>query len=354
MDQRPKENKICLIYTGGTIGMSRDSNGILHPPPDPNSFLEIAPELKDIADFDFVPLMNKDSTNIDPSDWIMIANAIYERRNNGYDGFVIAHGTDTMHFSASAIALALGENLKFPVVFTGAQTAPDVPHGDARVNLLRAFKVSLTELAEVVICFGENVFRGCRAQKTDERRFNAFGAPAHFPLAFITEDIQVNSDIAFERKEKSNNPDIDLKAAFATGVLQVSLIPGLEPRLLEHLLHDTECKGIILQSFGAGNVPDEYGHSWINFIREAKKRGKPILITSQFPANSTLHTAYAPGCSAVRAGAIPTSNMTSACATVKFRWVLAQIDEKGLQGQEKLDEINKMMNTPFVGELDLK
>jgi L-asparaginase/Glu-tRNA(Gln) amidotransferase subunit D len=109
--------------------------------------------------------MNKDSTNMNPGDWEDIAEAVYRRRNAGYRGFVIAHGTDTMHFSASAVAFALGKNLNFPVVFTGAQTAPDIPHGDARVSLLRAFKVALTDLAEVVICFGDFVFRGCRAQK---------------------------------------------------------------------------------------------------------------------------------------------------------------------------------------------
>ncbi len=116
------DKKICLIYTGGTIGMHRDVNGVLRPPENPEDFLHLAPEL-DTSEFDFVPLLNKDSTNMIPADWTAIAEAIYERRKEGYIGFVVAHGTDTMHFSASAVALALGSNLNFPVVFTGAQTA---------------------------------------------------------------------------------------------------------------------------------------------------------------------------------------------------------------------------------------
>jgi L-asparaginase/Glu-tRNA(Gln) amidotransferase subunit D len=183
MDTKPR---ICLIYTGGTIGMIKDGD-TLRPPDHAEDFLRLAPELDHIASIKFVALMNKDSSNMNPADWTLIANAVYERRNDGYDGFVIAHGTDTMHFSASAVALALGNQLSFPVVFTGAQTIPEVPHGDARVNLLRACKVATTDIAEVVIAFGEYVFRGCRAQKKDERRFDAFESPAEFPLATITE-----------------------------------------------------------------------------------------------------------------------------------------------------------------------
>ena len=344
--------KICLIYTGGTIGMYRDKKGILRPPENPEDFLALAPELEK-SEFDFVDLLNKDSTNIIPEDWTKIADAIYERRNNGYAGFVVAHGTDTMHFSASAVALALGKNLNFPVVFTGAQTAPDIHHGDARVNLLRSFKVAVEDIAEVVICFGDYVFRGCRAQKKDERRFDAFESPAYFPLAHVTESILVTGS-AFKRGDRSGK--IELKSKFSAGILQVSLIPGLEHGLLESLLSNENCKGIVLQSFGAGNVPNSYAgecYSWEGFIKRAKEYGKPVLITSQFPANATAHTAYEPGQAAIKAGAIPTGNMTSACATAKFRWVLAQVDSFKNK-TEKLNKIRKMMNTDYIGEFDME
>jgi len=346
---RGKKPNICLIYTGGTIGMHRDVEGTLHPPKDPMSFLKIAPELSEMAEFEFVNLMNKDSTNMNPDDWKKIAEEVYNRRNDKFDGFVVAHGTDTMHFSASAVAFALGENLKFPVVFTGAQTAPDVQHGDARVNLLRAFKVAAMDIAEVVICFGDYVFRGCRAQKKDERRFDAFESPAYFPLAYITEEIIV-SNLAMKKKDKIG--EINFKPDFASDILQLSLIPGLEPELLFKLLDGgVNCRGVVLQSFGAGNVPNEKPYSLTDFIEKATENGTPVLITSQFPANATLHTAYEPGRAAIKAGAIPTGNMTSACATAKFRWVLAQVDK--IDNREKrLAEIREMMDTPYIGEFD--
>ena len=333
--------------------MRRDSRGVLRPPENPEDFLSLAPELRDLAAYDFVSVLNKDSTNMIPEDWTTIAEAIYQRRSDGYIGFVVAHGTDTMHFSASAVALALGKNLNFPVVFTGAQTAPDIYHGDARINLLRAFKVAEADIAEVVICFGDYVFRGCRAQKKDERRFEAFESPAFFPLAHITENILI-TNTAYRRKDKSG--DIKLNSKFASGILQVSLIPGLEPALLAPLLEHNECHGIVLQSFGAGNVPSANAgpnYSWEGFIKHAKDCGKPVLITSQFPANATSHTAYEPGKAAEAAGAIPTGNMTSACATAKFRWVLAQVDVIENK-DEKLIEIRNMMNTDYIGEFDVE
>ena len=356
--KNPQDKKICLIYTGGTIGMVRTSAGTLRPPENPDDFLGIAPELDKIAEFDFVKLtnkdgsvLNKDSTNMIPEDWETIAQAVYDRLPLGYLGFVIAHGTDTMHFSASAVALALGPNLDVPVIFTGAQTAPDIHHGDARINLLRAFEVAKTDIAEVVICFGDYVYRGCRAQKKDERRFEAFESPAYFPLADITEEIIVQP-VAMKRGEAEG--EIEFKNKFATGIFQVSLIPGLEPKLLELLLEQDECEGVVLQSFGAGNVPDDGAggdYSWLSFIGRAKEHGKPVLITSQFPANATLHTAYEPGKMAVAAGAIPTGNMTSACATAKFRWVLAQVSGI-IDKEEKLKKIHEMINTDYVGEFD--
>lgn len=350
--------RICLIYTGGTIGMARtETSGggyILQPPKNPEEFLKslnAETEIDKIATLEFVSLMNKDSTNMVPADWKLMAEAVYTRRNHGFDGFVIAHGTDTMHFSASALAFAFGRNLNFPIVFTGAQTTPDVAHGDARVNLLRAMRVACEDLAEVVVAFGDYVFRGCRVQKKDEKRFDAFESPAEFPLGYITEEIVLNPDC----DKKIDRPPIEFRPDFSDGVVQISLIPGLKPKLLLPILNNRECRGVVLQSFGAGNVPNEGEYSFEYFIRQATEKGIPVVIASQFPANSTLHSHYAPGVAAVEAGAIPTGNMTNAAATVKFRWVLSQVDgsiERGeLAVAEKLRKVREMMETVYVHEM---
>nr|VFJ86539.1 MAG: Asparaginase [Candidatus Kentron sp. LFY] len=148
---------------------------------------------------------------------------------------------------------------------------------------------------------------------------------------------------------------VDFRPHFADGIIQFSLIPGLEPETLLPVLESPACKGVVLQSFGAGNVPNEDKYSFKGFIGQAVKLGKPVIVASQFPANSTLASHYAPGMEAVQAGAITTGNMTNAATTAKFRWVLYQVEEKvkkgELSGVEKLAEITRMMNHVYVGEM---
>lgn len=345
--------RICLVYTGGTIGMRRYSNGDLRPPEKEDDFLRVAPELREIVNYKFQPLLNKDSTNVVPSDWSQIAQYIYDHRNDGYKGFVVVHGTDTMHFSAAAVALALGDGLPFPVVFTGAQTIPEVRHGDARVNLLRACEVATEDIAEVVISFGDYIFRGARAQKKDERRFDAFESPAIAPLGEIAEEIRL-SPAVYTREQREQNEFV-LRNKFESGVLQVSLIPGLEPSLLLDVVKSDRLKGLILQSFGAGNVPDEAAaeYSVIPMIELAKEHDKPVIVTSQFPANAA-QGEYAPGRRARKAGAIATGNMTASCSAAKFRWALALPEIRALEASpdERLRAIRRVMSKSYVGELD--
>ncbi|WP_165742378.1 asparaginase [Candidatus Thiosymbion oneisti] len=356
MSTRPK---ICLIYTGGTIGMIREPKGegyILRPPEDPSEFLrylKTEEEIRELAELDCVALLNKDSTNMVPADWTRMAQAIYQRLDRGYQGFVITHGTDTMHFSASALAFAFGDRLNLPIVFTGAQTIPAVVHGDARVNLLRAVKVACEDLAEVVVAFGESVFRGCRVQKKDARRFDAFESPAESPIGSITEEILLATGRV--RMRRSRSGPLEFHPGFADGVVQFSLIPGLEPEALRPVLHSDRCKGVILQSFGAGNVPNAGSYSFRGFIREAVSLDKPVVITSQLPATSTLASPYAPGREALEAGAIPSGDMTNAAATTKLRWVLHQIqsaiDSGSLAPTDRLARVREMMGKVYVGEM---
>lgn len=348
---------------------------VAHPPKRAEDFLSLAPELPDLVDFDFVPLFpsvtkdgtaraGKDSSNMTPADWKVMAEAVYQRRNQGFAGFVIAHGTDTMHFSASALAFALGPRLSFPVVFTGAQTTPDIPHGDARVNLLRAIKVATfrnkrtnSGFCEVVLAFNTEVFRGCRAQKRSERQFDAFESPSFDRLADITEEISPHDMAKFRPRESG---PLQLRADFAENIFQMTLVPGMEPDFVEAIIERQNLKGIILASFGAGNVPSEDGSnfSFLGVIEKAAKRGIPVVITSQFPAYEFLDSDYEPFVLARRAGAIPTGNMTAACAVAKFRWVLAQADklisENKLSAERRIDKVREMMETIYVGEMDKK
>jgi L-asparaginase len=357
--------RVCLIYTGGTIGMVREGD-VLKPPSSPEHFTNLAPEIRDLARIEFVPILNKDSTNMNPLDWTLMATTVHRALDQTDDtwgqdkdpfvGVVVVHGTDTMHFSASAVAFALGPNLNAPVVFTGAQTDASVLHGDARINLIRAVRVACEDIAAVVISFGDFIFLGCRTQKRDERRFNAFESPAYYPIGDITERILLHPN-APRRVPNEEAEPVELRANFEANVLQVSLIPGLRPTLLEPVLEIGDFDGVILQSFGAGNVPDQGDYSFQPFITRAVERNIPVIVASQFPANSTMDTHYEPGRNAMEAGAVPTGNMTNAAATAKFYWVLARVNDRIARGEllasQKADMVADEMASSLVNEMDL-
>lgn len=320
--------RLCVINTGGTLGMIQRGSKVVAPR-DEDEFKAYFSSLRTIAKtIEFHNLFKaRDSINVFPDQWIMLAEYIYLRRHDGFDGFVVAHGTDTMAYTASAVAFALGRHLNFPVVFTGAQTTPDVAYGDAHVNLYRACEVAKQKIPEVVISFGNFVYRAVRAQKKDDRRFDGFESPTYPPLAEITGEINVRHELI--RRLPKIPHDIILKADFEHSILIVPQFPGLEPEFFDRLLISEDerlnCRGVIVQTLGAGNVTNLKPYSFIPFVKRAHDLGIPVIVTSQYPPDPGTHTKYTPAQAPIKAGAIHAGNMTLAAAVTKFRWVMAQV-----------------------------
>jgi L-asparaginase len=350
--------RICVINTGGTIGMVERREKVVAPR-DANEFRSYFTALDSIAEVvEFTNLFPpRDSINVFPDQWTTLARYIYERRNDGFDGFVVAHGTDTLAYSASAVAFALGSQLRFPIVFTGAQTTPDVAYGDAHVNLYRACEVAKKDIPEVVISFGNFVYRAVRAQKKDDRRFDGFESPTYPPLAEITGEINVRRELL--RPLPSKRKDIELRAEFEKSVLVVPQFPGLEPDFFEHILQNggqqLGCHGVIIQTLGAGNVSSEPPYSFIEFVKRAYEQGIPVIVTSQYPPDPGTHTKYTPAQAPLEAGAIHAGNMTIAAAVTKFRWVLARVmhshDWLRMPPEKKRKLVSKhMVEQSVIGE----
>lgn len=350
---KSRGKRICVINTGGTIGMVERGRKVV-PPRDADEFREYFKSLDSIAeDVEFINLFEpRDSINVFPHEWSTIARYIYNRRHDGFDGFVVAHGTDTMAYTASAVAFALGPKLHFPVVFTGAQTTPDVPYGDAHVNLYRACEVAKKPIPEVVICFGNFVYRAVRAQKKDDRRFDGFESPTYPPLAEITGEINVRRELL--RTLPGRKGEIQLRSEFETSILIVPQFPGLEPEFFEHLLQQEEdrvaCRGVIIQTLGAGNVSSEAPYSFIPFVQRAFRQGIPVIVTSQYPPDPGTHTKYTPAEAPLRAGAIHAGNMTQSAAVTKFRWVLASVHRRKDWRRMPPEAKKKLVSRLMVGK----
>ena len=190
---------ILLIYTGGTIGMVKDSDTGTLRAFNFKKLLARIPEIKLLeCNIQTVSLDKPiDSSNMDTAQWITIA-ALIEENYNDFDGFVILHGSDTMSYSASALSFML-ENLGKPVVFTGSQLPIGDLRTDAKENLITAIQIASLHndgkpvISEVCLYFEYKLYRGNRTTKINAEHFNAFASPNYPALVESGVHLKVNS-----------------------------------------------------------------------------------------------------------------------------------------------------------------
>lgn len=325
--------KILLVTTGGTISMMRTPDGTLAAASDPQSLLELVPEIKTLADVEMLSVANIDSSNLQPDLWIPLARQIYERLDS-CDGVVVTHGTDTLSYTAASLSFML-EELGKPVVLTGAQVPLQDIGSDGRANLINAFRVAISDFAEVAVVFGSSIIRGTRAKKTSAFDLQAFISANVPPLGAIGLSIKFGEEVRRRSKRKPL-----LRPFLNANVAMLPVYPGVKPELLAHLAatHD----GVILEGYGAGNIPTEE-HSLVPAIREATSRNVPVVVCTQCLVGSTEMELYQVGRTTLKAGAIPAMDMTPETTLVKLMWVLGQSSD--------LRTIDSLMQKSFAGEL---
>lgn len=316
--------KILLLSMGGTI-FSVVENHVVRTAKNINELIGQVPRIHEIADLDFEIVANLDSTNVGIEEWVLLHDRISEKYDS-YDGFVVAHGTNTMTYTATALAFSLGSTLGKPVVLTGSQLPLSVYGDDAHFNLEHSVKACCLaveqNICEVMISFHDVVLRGCRSVKVSESNFAAFSSPAFPALAQVTANGISFSNLArkrqsglFERRSPS----------FSNSIICIDLVPGLDPMLLETLVEKGKIKGIILKSHGAGSVPDQGKNSFIPFIEAMVRQNILVVITTKFlGGNSFKATNDEPAIHALKAGAISSRDMTDVAAQIKLMYLLNQ------------------------------
>ncbi|MBO7502559.1 MAG: asparaginase, partial [Paludibacteraceae bacterium] len=250
--------KILVVLTGGTISMVRNpESGALHPA-DTETFRAFVPELfaQDIKVdmLPFTPLI--DSSDIKPEDWSKMAHTIYEHYDQ-YDGFVILHGTDTMAYSASALSFML-HNLSKPVVFTGSQLPVGVLRSDAKENLLTAVEIAAavnekgrSMVPEVCLFFKEKLYRGNRSTKKNAEYFEAFESFNYPCLA----KAGVHIDFRDSLIHQADNLPLEIWDKLDSNVAVLKIFPGITRAVVHAVLSTPELKGVVLETYGAGNAP---------------------------------------------------------------------------------------------------
>ena len=325
--------KLLLLTTGGTIASVASDDG-LRPGESGSELLKTLGTLP--FDVTVKDILEMDSSNIQPEEWTLIAQEIYQARND-YDGIVVSHGTDTMAYTASMLTFML-ENINLPVVLTGSQVPMNIPLSDAPDNLNLAFTAALDCAPGIYLAFNRKVMRGCRSVKVRTTSFDAFES-VNFPLI-----AQVTSDgFQILQSQPVSHGECRLNTTIDTNVSLVKLFPGFDPTLL-HAMADNGCHGIVIEAYGLGGMTF-IRRNLVAAVGKLIRKGIPVIAASQCLYERSDLTKYEVGQQALLEGAISAHDMTSECAITKLMWGLGQ-------GMD-IAAISKFFNTDVAGEVTL-
>ena len=336
--------KICIINTGGTIGMSAGPGGLRPEAGYIEQQLARMPELTsptmpEITVQEYDPVI--DSSNIQISDWLKLARDI-ARQYDTFDGFVVLHGTDTMAYTASALPFML-RGLGKPVILTGSQLPLGEVRNDARENLKTAIILAASySIPEVCVYFGDQLLRGCRSTKQSASSFNAFASPNYPPLGTAGTQLEV-----FQERFRTLPPDqtsrvgLNVESLEPQEIATFRLFPGVSVEVLENVLR-RPLKALILESFGDGNGP-ACNHGFVECIRQACQAGIVILNLSQCSQGSIRQTAYETGTILQEAGVVSGHDMTIEAALAKLMHLFTR--------DLTVDQVKNQLQRDLVGEL---
>lgn len=276
--------KILFIATGGTIASRRSDSG-LKPQITPQELLEYIPQVKDICQIEAIQLLNLDSSNMEPKHWKLIVHTIREQYAD-YDGFVIAHGTDTMAYTAAALSYMI-QNSKKPIVITGAQKPIDLEITDAKSNLLDSFLYASDEASQgVSIIFDGKVIAGTRAKKVRSKSYNAFSS-IDYPCLAVIQDLNIMRYIPMIPYEE----EVQFYEQLDENVYLMKLIPGIKPRVLSSIFENYDC--IIVESFGVGGIPHSIADAFYELCQ--KHPDRLVVMATQVAHEGSDMTVYEVG-----------------------------------------------------------
>ena len=339
--------KVLLIYTGGTIGMIEDPETGVLKSFDFNYLKEYVPELKRLKfQIDTIHFEKPiDSSDMNPEKWKMIVQII-ENNYVQYDGFVVLHGTDTMAYSAAALSFML-ENLSKPVILTGSQLPIGKIRTDGKENLITALEIAVDKdpegnafVPEVCVFFQNLLMRGNRITKINADNFKAFNSFNYPVLAEAGVHIKYKHEL-IRFIPKNTQPKFHY--FLDPNVTILRLFPGISADILKAIFSIPHLKGVVMETYGAGNAP---GEDWfLDIVENAVENGIVVLNVTQCASGSVVMERYQSGKTLKDIGVISGYDITTEAAIAKLMFLFGHgLDRKGVREQ---------MKRPLAGEVTI-
>jgi len=331
--------RVLLLYAGGTVGMERTAAGY-QPMAGFESFLLQQLQARighSIPAFDLVSFERLiDSANLLPEDWTRIGTALQQRWRD-YSGFVLLHGTDTLAYTASALAFML-QGCDKPVIVTGSQIPLAETRNDALDNLVGALILAGNPaITEVCVYFNGRLIRGNRATKVSSHGLDAFDSP-NFPwLGRVGIAVELKRHLLLAGAA----PAFRVATFDPAAVAVLQTYPGMPARALAALLDDPALRGLVLRTYGAGNPPAADA-ALVGALANAVERGVVVVNISQCLQGGVSQGTYATGAMLDRIGVLSGRDMTLEAAFTKLHFLLGS----GLS----VDGVKRALAQPLCGE----
>ncbi|MEE4115665.1 MAG: Glu-tRNA(Gln) amidotransferase subunit GatD [Marinilabiliaceae bacterium] len=335
---------VKLFGTGGTIASRLDyRTGAVIPAFSPGELYGAVPELADICNIDTEKIFAVFSENMGPEQYITLAKAIGKEIENGVDGIVIGHGTDTLHHTAAALSFMVQDS-PVPIVLVGSQRSSDRPSSDAALNLIHAsYAAAHGDIAEVIVCmFGPTsdeygfLHRGTRVRKMHSSYRSTFRTIGDIPVATVTREGLKHLKKNYNERRKDKK--VKILPFFSEKVSMLYYYPHMQPEVLDSLI-DLGYKGIIIVGTGLGHVNRELYPA----LKRARDKGVSVFMTLQTIWGYVHMFVYETGRDMMALGVTPLGNMLPEVAWVKLGWALGQTDDQ--------EEIRKIMLSPVNEEI---
>lgn len=321
--------KIAILGTGGTIASRIDyKTGAVNPAFSAEELYSIIPELSAYANINTELVSNIASEQMNPEDWTNIAKKVIEKINEGNQGIIIGHGTDTMAYTSAALSFAL-KNCPIPVIITGAQRSTDRPSSDASLNMISSvIMASKKVLNGVYLAMHSSIednevsiHSGTRVRKNHTSRRDAFQSIGVDPIAIVNQD-----KVTVGEESIKNNNQFNPKIKFEENISLLKFHPGFNSEIIDKII-ELDTKGIILEGTGLGHVNSRCNKS----IKKAIDNGMFVGMTSQCLQGRINMTVYSAGRNLLNIGVIPLEDMLPETALVKLMWAYGNYENKEIK-----------------------